>query len=203
MVPRRSPLRFVRSFSTALDLSPPTLLQKFEKDVESLGMRLRGANEPYRIQIVGERRKKLPFTDREVTMRSLCSVLPPRWEELLDTEKADHPLHGLHAVPGGGKSFLVDSFMNMDLSKGKGQVIIIVHSPRGRLVENLTVMTDRPNAKLGWTDQDKNDFCRKWQKSIRLSWTFNREFEGSKAFVQDPGSLVAARLLHRYVYLRQ
>ena len=194
----RHPARFLSSFH---DPSVPVMLKELEQDVMAFGMRVRGPEDPFRVPLVGETKKPFPLVDREESIGSLCNVLRQRWSEKLGTDKGDHPLHGFHAVPGGGKSFLVDNFMTMDLSKGDyndflNTLIFFV-------VQNLNLMTERqdPEVKLKWTISEKEDFCQKWQKSLRLSMTFNRDFENIKEFSDNPSELVAARLLQRYFLL--
>ena len=76
--------------------------------------------------IVGEHSiSKMKFIDREDTINSILRVMNERW--LTDrqigpigcNDKTYNPLIGVHAVSGGGKSYLIDELVRWGWSKGK------------------------------------------------------------------------------------
>ena len=68
--------------------------------------------------VVGEpKMKKLPFVDREETIAEMLSCLERKWQMSDLRDKSVNPLYGFHAVSGGGKSYLIDEFMNLKLNE--------------------------------------------------------------------------------------
>ena len=156
------------------------MMKIFEQDVSDMpNMCIRPPNEAYKPHMVGERFNPFPFVERESTVRELCGVLRHRWTDLQSADKSEHPLHGFHAISGGGKSFFIDNFMHLDFSQNE---------VRDRYLQC-------------WSREDQVDFSQKWKRSLRLSITFNRDFEGSSDFHDRPDQLVAARLLHSHLVI--
>ncbi len=81
--------------------------------------------------VVGEpATKKLPFVDREEQIAEIMKKFETQWIELagnLPGESADksiNPLIGFHAVPGGGKSYLIDELVSFDCQKAANGILV-------------------------------------------------------------------------------
>jgi hypothetical protein len=79
---------------------------------------LKSAPEEYKKTFhVGEPpKKRLRFIDRENVIASILRHFECRWNEELLNDKSTNPLVGVHSVPGGGKSYLLDVLATLDLS---------------------------------------------------------------------------------------
>lgn len=126
-----------------------------------------------------------PFIEREDVIGPTLKMMEKKWKRGHSLEKQSNPLIGFHSVPGGGKSFLVDTFVRMNLDDGKS-VNMYVHFT---ITCKESVMK-RFGGKLG----DPDWFAKEFVNSIKIAITFNRQMTVS--FFPDPRQDLHSRLLY-------
>lgn len=71
------------------------------------------------IRGVGVKYKRFPLIERENVIGETLGMMEARWEKSLFDDKRYNPLIGFHSVSGGGKSYLVDELVGLNLKDGK------------------------------------------------------------------------------------
>ncbi len=98
----------IETFAPVMEIS--------EKDFEKKC--LKWTPEDYKETLhVGEATEDLlPFIDRDDEVSKILKHLETRWNKKDLSDKRTNPLIGVHSVPGGGKSYLLDKLASLDLS---------------------------------------------------------------------------------------
>ena len=171
-------------------------LQELANDVKVLScVTMRLAGHSYVPQKVGEVYPDLPFVEREHVIKKMFGHLYKTWTApKFSADKADNPLIGFYAIPGGGKSYLIDNFVNVDFCQGPPIVNICC------TFKYLTLDPVRQRYLPDeWSSETKEVFAQMWSNSLRISLTMNREFDMTRSMDISPRHYIAARLVHRCV----
>lgn len=141
------------------------------------------------IPLVGEKFKSFPLIEREGVIGEALNLIENHWNGDDLKDKQNNPLIGFHSVPGGGKSYLIDEFVRMDLKDRKcftqlyAFTLITTHNI-AQIMEKYGKKLIRPQV-----------FADRFSQSIRIPVTFNK-WATSKVFGDDPSKDIGSRLLY-------
>ena len=123
---------------------------------------------------------KLPFVDRNSTIAAMLQHLEEKWdlsERQALIDKSANPLYGFHAISGGGKSYLIDVFMNLKMGEDGSDL-----------------------EQYGTNLKNKQKFGQIFdKKTLRIAITFNKTMEVKKS-EHDPHDMLCTRLLYSWVF---